>query len=302
MASTGDLKRRIRGITNTKKITKAMELVAASKMRRAVAAALATRTYAYHAWAMLTNLSAVTNPELHPLLVKRNVRRALCILFSSDRGLAGGLTAQLVRRLQKTIASFGSIPADVLAFGKKGQDAARRLRLPLIAAFPNPFRQPVLQDIFPVARIAMTEYLAGTYDRVVLVWTDYHSAIRQEAKERTILPIERTELEATIKETAGQREFLGLDDIPVQEYLFEPSAEHVLERMLTRLLEMQLYQVVLDATASEHAARMMAMRNASDAAADLIDDLVLTFNQVRQAVITKDLSEISASRAALETT
>ncbi len=300
MAATGDLKRRIRGITSTKKITKAMELVAASKMRRAVTAALATRSYAYRAWELLTNLSSVTDSALHPLLVRREKRHGLIVLFSSDRGLAGGLTTQLVRKLQEAVQGFGDIPVNCIVYGKKGQDAVRRLGLPLVAAYANPSRKPIVADILPVAKTVVSEYLAGSYDRVKLVWSDYRSPLLQVAKKRTILPIERGELEATIKETGGSVEFQGLDDVELREYAFEPSADEVLDAILVRLLEMQLYQALLDATASEHAARMMAMRNASDAATDLIDELTLNYNQVRQASITRDLSEISASRAALE--
>lgn len=300
MAATRDLKRRIRGITNTKKITKAMELVAASKMRRAVAAALATRSYAYRAWELLTNLSSVTDPSLHPLLVRRPLTRGLLVVFSSDRGLAGGLTTQLSRKIAEGVASFENAPVDVIAVGKKGQNAVRRLGLSLVASFPNPPKKPELADVLPLAHIILGAYLAGTADRVMLVWTDYHSAIRQEAKMRTILPVEREELAQTIEEAGGVRNIRTLPPLDTREYLFEPSANEVLEVMLRRLIEMQLYQSLLDATASEHAARMMAMRNATDAATDLIDDLTLTYNQVRQASITRDLSEISASRAALE--
>lgn len=301
MAASGDLKRRIRGITNTEKITKAMELVAASKMRRSVGAALATRPYAYRAWEVLTNLSAVTDPVLHPLLVRRDVRKGLLVVFSPDRGLTGGLNAQLGRKLLEARQSFGDAPVEAIAYGKKSQEIARRSQLHLVAAFTNPFRQPRLADVLPVARLVLNGYLEGAYDRVVLVWTDYRSAIQQIVQQRVILPIERGEIEESLKETGGRNEFQGLDEMHLREYSFEPSADEVLDVLLKRMIEMQLYQSLLDATASEHAARMMAMRNATEAAGELIDDLTLTYNQVRQANITKDLSEISASRAALET-
>lgn len=298
--STGDLRRRIKGIGNTKKITKAMELVAASKMRRAVHDALATRTYALLAWELLTNVSQVTHPELHPLLARRPCHRTLLVLFSSDRGLAGGLNANIVRMLGAVLGQYGPISADVVAFGKKARDAARRKGLTLLATFDNPYREPRLSDVLPLARIVIEAFRTQTHDRVEVIWTEYQSAMTQKAHRRTILPIGVKELEETIREAGALPKQAALPERSLREYLFEPSAGQVLDALLTRLVEMQLYQLLLEATASEHAARMMAMRSATDAASDLIDTFTLEYNRIRQSNITKDLAEISASRAALE--
>lgn len=297
---TRELKRRIKGITGTKKITKAMELVAASKMRRAVQAALATRTYALRAWEILLNLADVTDPKLHRLLVKREAKRVLVVVFASDRGLAGGLNTQVVRAALQAVQRAGDTPVDIVAIGKKAEAALIRANLNIIASFPAPSRQAVLSDVLPISKIAIGQYLDGTYDQVVIVGTDYLSAIVQKPKIRTVLPISRGVLKESI-DSAGNLPESSVPSVPTDltEYLFEPSADAVLEAMLLRLVEMQLYQALLEASASEQAARMLAMRNATDAATDLIDELTLVFNKARQAGITKDLAEISASKVAL---
>ncbi len=300
MAQTRELKRRIKGIASTKKITKAMELVSASKMRRAVQAALATRAYAVRAWDILVNLSDVTDPNLHRLLTKRDLKRALLVVYSSDRGLAGGLTTQLVRTVLQVIKRFGSTPVDVVTMGARAEAALVRAGANVVASWPVPSRQASLADVLPISRIAIDQYIDGTYDRVVLIGTDYLSPLAQKPRARMILPISRASVQEMMAESGPAAEpMTELETPDIQEYLFEPSPDAVLEAMLLRLVEMQLYQGLLEASASEHAARMLAMRNASDAATELIDELTLEYNKARQAGITKDLSEISASKIAL---
>lgn len=297
--ATGELRRRIKGIGNTKKITKAMELVAASKMRRSVAAALAIRSYAMHARQLLHNLAQVTHHEMHPLLERRVVRAVLFVIFSSDRGLAGGLNSNLVRAVHDAVLRYPDAQVDCIVFGKKAQELLRRQGYTLLAVFSMPSGKPTVADILPAARLALQSFRRAEYDHVDVMWTDYQSPLVQKPKRRTLLPITEELLEQTLVETAGISD--GAPILATQEYLFEPSADDVLEALLPRLSEMLLYHSLLEATASEHAARMLAMRSATDAAKDLIDDLTLTYNQARQAAITKDLAEISASRAALET-
>jgi F-type H+-transporting ATPase subunit gamma len=298
--ATRELKRRIRGITNTQKITKAMELVSASKMRRAVQAALTSRAYALRAHEVLTNLSTVTDRKLHPLLQQRPIKRALLVVFTSDRGFAGGLNAQVVRQAVEAAKAFEHSQVDIVAMGRKGQDALMRLGFTITASFPTPARLATLADVLPIARIAIDGYVHGAYDRIIIVGTDYLSAISQQPYQRTLLPITKRELEGIIASTAGLHDMAPSNDVlELNEYLFEPSPDEVLEAMLVRLVEVQLYQGLLEAVAAEHAARMLAMRNATDAANDLIDGLTLEFNKARQAGITKDLAEISASRAVL---
>lgn len=298
--ATRELKRRIKGIANTKKVTKAMELVAASKMRRAVQAAVGTRAYSLSAWELITNLAEVTDANLHPLLARRAVKRGLLLVFTSDRGLAGGLNAQVIRQALEAAKAFGAAPFDVVTIGQKGQDALIRSGLSVVATFKNPARQPTLADILPIARLAIDGYTNDQYDQVFIVATDYLSPISQKPKQRVILPISRQNLLASIEAVGSARESQQRPtEFELTEYLFEPTPDAVLEAMLVRLVEVQLYQALLEATASEHASRMVAMRNATDAASDLIDELTLDFNKARQAGITQDLAEISASRAAL---
>lgn len=298
MASTLDIRRRIKSVGNTKKITKAMELVAASKMRRAVQQALATRAYAKAAWDVLTNVSAVTNRELHPLLVEREVKRVAVIVVSSDRGLAGGLNTNVVRQTLEVLKAQ-TVPADVITVGTKAADALRRLNVNIVAAFPNAHTHPTVADLQPVVKIAIDDYVAGVYDKVFVVYTDFRSTLVQKAWSRQVLPIRKQELKEVLDDVDSS---IAMKDIEgfQNPYLFEPNAEAVLEKMLRNLVTSQLYQVVLESLASEHAARMVAMRNATDSAEELIDDLNLTYNQVRQASITREIAEISAGRAALE--
>jgi F-type H+-transporting ATPase subunit gamma len=298
MASTLDIRRRIKSVGNTKKITKAMELVAASKMRRAVQQALMTRAYAKAAWDVLTNVSAVTNRELHPLLVEREVKRVAVIVISSDRGLAGGLNTNVVRQTLEVLKAQ-TVPADVITVGTKAADALRRLNVNIVAAFPNAHTHPTVADLQPVVKIAIDDYIAGLYDTVFVVYTDFRSTLVQKAWSRQVLPIRKQELKEVLDDVDSAIAMEKIEGFQ-NPYLFEPNAEAVLEKMLRNLVTSQLYQVVLESLASEHASRMVAMRNATDAAEELIDDLNLTYNQVRQASITREIAEISAGRAALE--
>ncbi|MEK7570585.1 MAG: ATP synthase F1 subunit gamma [Patescibacteria group bacterium] len=298
MSSTLDIRRRIKSVGNTKKITKAMELVAASKMRRAVQQALATRAYAKAAWDVLTNVSAVTNRDLHPLLVERETKRVAVIVVSSDRGLAGGLNTNIVRQTLDLLKAQ-TAPADVITVGTKAADALRRLNVNIVAAFPNAHTHPTVADLQPVVKIAINDYVTSIYDKIFVVYTDFRSTLIQKARSRQILPIRKQELKELLDDVDSTIEMKTVEGFQ-NPYLFEPNAEAVLEKMLHNLVTSQLYQMVLESLASEHAARMVAMRNATDAAEELIDDLNLTYNQVRQAGITREIAEISAGRAALE--
>lgn len=298
MAQTRELKRRIKSITSTRKVTKAMELVAASKMRRASQSALTSRTYALAAWELLTNLSRLTDPTMHPLLRQNSTGRRAVIVMTSDKGLVGGLNAQLLRTTLSALNGVDRSTVDVIAVGKKGESALRRLGFPLFATFSGLSANPTLEKIRPLAALTIAEYERGHYDSIDVIYSDFVSILSQKPKHRTILPLTQKDIrgfiEETTKATTAELSHEG------GEYLFEPSADAVLESVLRGLVEMQLYQALLEATASEHAARMVAMRNASDAASDLLDELTLAFNEARQAGITKDLAEITASRASME--
>jgi F-type H+-transporting ATPase subunit gamma len=296
MPNTRDIRRRIKSVGSTQKITKAMELVAASKMRRAVQQALATRAYAQAAWDVLTNVSVATDRDLHPLLTERPVERVALIVVTSDRGLAGGLNTNVVRQALEAIRAAGK-PVDVIALGNKGADGLRRAGVRMVAAFPNPHVNPTIADLAPIVKIAVDDFTKATYDKVLVAYTDFVSTLNQKARVRQVLPIRKQELQEVLDDVSPD---LGTAKPFINPYLFEPSPDEVLEKMLRNLVESQVYQVVLESLASEHAARMVAMRNANEAAEELIEDLNLTYNQARQAGITREIAEISAGRAALE--
>ena len=308
--SLRDLRRKMKAIKSTRQVTKAMELVAASKMRKAVQNAVLLRRYALTAWAILQKIAG-SHRGTHPWLNEQPVRRVLAILVTSDRGLCGSLNTQLFRsvsaylRALKDLKGFESI--DFIAVGRKGQQFLRRTDQSVIAAFNALSNHPTIRDVLPVARLGIEKFTAGEYDHVVVLYTDFLSPLAQEPVTKLLLPLSETELKGMIDEllprkrvTKEEKEILSDVTVPSSEYLFEPSEVEVLNRILPQLTEMQIYQAVLESAASEHSSRMVAMRNASDNASDILDDLTLTYNQTRQANITAELAELSASKAALD--
>lgn len=305
--STRVIRRRIKSVTNTRKITKAMELVAASKMRRAIASVLATRPYAEAAWRAVREIAKVSDPGLHPLLAKKKDKRSgriLLVVFTSDRGLCGGFNAQILREIAVFLRTAKE-DIEIVAVGKKGQGALLRMQKKIIATFADLTNNPRVVDVKTIADIAIGDFIKGSYDSVHIAFTDYRSALTQKPIIRQLLPIARIGELGGVDDAAAGKPPKGGEQEPqappgTYEYLFEPSPEKVLDMMLPRLVEAQVYQALLESSASEHSARMMAMRSASDAASDMIDDLTLTYNQARQAGITREIAEISSGKAALE--
>lgn len=305
--SLRDLRRKMKAIRSTRQVTKAMELVAASKMRRATQSAVQLRRYALTAWQILETL-AEANPGLHPFLTERPPQRILGILFSPDRGLCGSLSAQMFRMVMQYIAKLQAISAppelSFVAVGKKGQQFLLRNRQTIIAAFPAFSAHPQFRDILPIVRLATDSFLGGQCDSVVLLYPDFISALLQEPTSKVLLPFSKTSLKEMLDDLLphkkGSLESGSKNqELRVSEYLFEPSADDILRQILPQLTEVQIYQALLEAVASEHSARMVAMRNATENASDLLDDLTLTYNITRQAGITAELAELSASKAAL---
>lgn len=294
--STRDIRRRIKSIKNTRQITKAMEMVAASKMQKAVGSVLATRNYSNTAWEMLTNLSNITGFKKHALLRKRKVGKILLILITSDKGLCGMYNSNIIKSFLETAKENEGKELDLMVLGKKGEDAMRKLGKNIVASFVKFSDNPSILDVKPVAKIAIEDYIKGRYNKVYLAFTDYVSALNQVSHAKQLLPLEKIEGLAETKKNAEEKP-AAVDE---QEYLFEPTADEVLEIMLPRLVEMQIYQAVLESKASEHSSRMMAMRNASDGASDLIDNLTLSYNQARQSSITSELADIIGGTVALE--
>lgn len=284
MPSLRDLRRRIRSVQNTQKITKAMELVAAARMRRALDRVLAARPYSDEITAIMGELMK-RNPEYkHPFLERREVRRRILILVTADRGLVGALNGNNTRLAVREMNAAG-VPVDVITMGRKGREVMRRLHKNLIADRSDLGARPGLNDVLPAARVAMDQYTSGDADQIDIVYARYVSAGRQEPTLRRLIPVEPPE------------EDLGH---PVADFEYEPEAKDVLDALLPRYVEALVYQAELENVASEQAAKMVAMRNASDNASDLITDLTLTANNVRQSQITTELMEIVSGAAALE--
>jgi len=314
------IRRRVKSVRSTKKITKAMELVAASKMRKAVRAALSTRAYAVLAREMLKKLSLMKKLAVHPLLKARPVKKILLIVLASNRGLCGGFNANVFKKVAEQIKnieqiaiqrSFGAkilpihgvkLEIAAIAVGKKSERVLKKLQIPVIASFNELSDATRIEETRVIAKIAREEFLKGSFEKVAIIYTDYISALAQKPTIRQVLPISSIDLEKMVRD-------LGNHEISAKEkneydanvdFLFEPNPELVLEQILPRLTEVQIYQAILESSASEHSSRMMAMRNASEAAEDMIGDLVFTLNQARQANITREIAEISGGVAALE--
>lgn len=312
------IRHRIKSIGNTKKITKAMEMIAAVKMRKAVRAALSTRAYAVLAREMLGQLAKMRHLAALPLMQARPVKNILLILIGSNRGLCGGFNSNIYKKTLEQIKnveqiavqrSFGKrvlppvgtkINLFAITIGKKSERIMRKLNIPITAAFCNMSDTPSLAEATPVAQIIQEEFIAKKCDKAAVIYTDYISAVSQKPTIRQILPISPLDLEKMIK-MLGDHSFEREETKETSvEFLFEPNPETVLAKMLPRLTKIQIYQAILESVASEHSSRMLAMRNASDAAEEMIDDLVFTLNQARQANITREIAEISGGAAALE--
>ncbi|MDP9266471.1 MAG: ATP synthase F1 subunit gamma [Chloroflexota bacterium] len=282
MPSERELRRRVSSVRNIEQVTRAMQLVAASKMRRAQSTVLASRPFEEKLRAVLTELAPYADPEVNPLLARREVRRVAVILVTSDRGLVGSLNVNMIRAALRFAEAQPA--ASYIAVGRKGISSLRRLRAPVVAEFPHMPDRPTTADTNAIARGALDEFRQGNVDEVYLGFTRFVNTLRQQPTIRRLLPF-------VPDQDRG-------DAAPLQ-YLFEPDPETVLNAIVPRLVEVSVYQAVLESIASEQSARMVAMRNATDAAGDLIDDLTLAFNKARQSRITKEMLEIASGAEAL---
>lgn len=290
MANTITLKRRTQSVKNTRQITKAMELVSASKMRRAQEHAATGRMYRQYAYSLLTRLSGITEVEEHPLYVKRAIKTRLYIVMTSNSGLAGAYNSNIIRLLTKLVAldQKANIKSQVIAIGKKGAQFTRNIKsIDLIAAYTEVGDHPDANDIKPILNTSADMYRDLLVDDVQLLYTQFKSNLVQDATQLSLLP---ARFEVTDETQSA----------PLSNSTFEPSIEAVLSGVTERLLEVQVYQAMLESIASEHSMRMMAMKNATDNASDIIDDLTLEFNTARQASITQELSEITGGAEAIK--
>ena len=313
--NTKEIQYRIKSVKNTKKITKAMEMISAAKMKKATDNVLKTRSYASLAWEMLSDVSVKADTSIHPLLEKREVKKLGILLVSSNRGLCGGFVAKLLTQTDKYIKELKKTSQDleveVVVMGKKGTKIYKYYGHTISSEFEKQDLTTKIEEILPIARTVTGDFISKKYDKVVLAYTDFISPVNQEPRIKELLPLgSEDEMLGQAKRAGGQhtpnpsQEGNSLleegREVSSQEFKFEPSPVKVLEVLLPKLVEMQVYQAILESDASEHSARMMAMRNASDAAGDMIDDLTLTFNKARQSAITQEISEIVGGAAALE--
>lgn len=315
MPKTKEILRRLRSIDNTKKITKAMEMVAASKMRKATEAVLKTRTYANLSWLTVLNIANSSNAgkHLHPLLLKRKeIKKVAIILISSNRGLCGGFNSSVLNKARESIKKNNNLPTDFIVIGKKGLNIYSRYKFPVIAEFEKVEAVFEASSIRPLVKLVVENYLSGVYDKIFVAYTDFVNVVKQIPRVKQLLPVEVDEEDEYLG-VVGQDERVGLtkefvagkekkylsgSDVPYI-FTYEPSSEEVLNQIVPRLLEVQLLQALLESDASEHSARMSAMNKATQAASDLSNELNLLYNKARQAGITAEIAEISAGANAL---
>jgi F-type H+-transporting ATPase subunit gamma len=289
MANTQDIRRRIKSIRNTAQITKAMQMVAASKMRRAQQQALSGRPYAELMNKVLVSLQRRTDPRLHPLLEIRPLKRELALIISTDKGLAGALNTNLFREA----ANFDSAKTAFVVAGKKARQFIARTKRELLADFELK-DAPSFVETKPISKFCTEKFLNREVDKVSVLHTHFINTINQRPVVQTLLPISSFDLPGKHE---GSDTSQSAD--PMIGYIFEPNAETVLDVMLPYYLQYQVFQMILDARASEHSARMVAMKNATDNANQFIKDLTLEYNKMRQAGITTELLEIATAQMAL---
>ena len=297
MSGTKEIKRRIKSVKSTKKITKAMELVAASKMKRAVSSTLASRLYAEYSWEVLTSIAQNTEKITHPLFIEREIKNILLLLITSNRGLCGAYNTQVIKKVLSLLKSEnGNIKIDIITIGKKGDTMMRRVGKNIIASFFELPSNVSLFDIVPISELAINEYNLNHYDKVLVAYTDFISALSQKPNIKQIIPVSKIEgAEALLPQSGSKASAEG----KVIDYLFEGDQEALVESLAEKLTRMQIYQMFLESNASEQSSRMVAMKNASEAAGEMIDDLTLVFNKARQSNITREISEISAGMASV---
>ena len=288
MASLRDIRRRIKSVKNTAQITKAMQMVAASKMRKAQEAALNGRPYALLLNRVLVSLRNRLDQNLHPLLEKREVKNELVVVLSTDKGLCGGLNTNLLRE----VTNFDTQTTKFISVGRKGTQFLARTKRNMIADFPLKER-PTFLETKVISKFFIERFLSGEVDKVTVLWPRFVNTLTQKPTALTLLPI-------TSLEEAG---LTGVTEAPIPEpegdIIFEPSPEKILENIVPYYVHFELFQMLLATRASEHSARMVAMKSATDNAKEIVKDLTLEYNKARQANITKELLEITTAQLAL---
>lgn len=293
MANAREVRLRIRSIKNIAQVTRALQAVSASKVRKAVTAMMNTRPYATKAWQVLTHIAGQPGREsLHPLLTERDeVKSVLVVLITGDRGLAGAYNANIVRFSMQQFGSY-PVPVKYVTVGRKGRDLMLRRRQQIVAEFSNLPAAPTFSDVSAIGRVAVEEFLRGDVDEVYLVYTDFISMGRQVPNIKQLLPLQ-------VSESSGRVvDFSKADRGPAAAYIYEPDQMAILEQIIPRFTALQVYQAIMESSASEHAARMLAMKNATDSATTLAGALTLEYNKVRQQTITNEMLDIAGGAEA----
>jgi len=293
MASAREMRLRIKSVKNISQVTRALETVSASKVRKAINAVTATRAYATKAWQVLKHVAEQPGRDsLHPLLAQRkNINNTLVVVVTGDRGLAGAYNSNVIRF---TASRFdpNPVPVKYIGVGRKGRDLLFRRRKNVIAEFSNLPAAPTFADVSAIGRLAVDEFRNGDVDEVYLVYTDFVNMGRQIATVKKLLPLD---LEGEGRVMDFEHQHNG----PAAAYEYEPDMRVILDEIIPRFTALQVYQAILESQASEHAARMIAMRNATDNAKELVGALQLAYNKVRQQAITNDILDIVGGAEAL---
>lgn len=296
MASAREMRLRIRSVKNISQVTRALETVSAAKVRKAVQALAATRSYATKAWQVLTHIAAQPGRHsLHPLLTERpNPKTVLVIVITGERGLAGAYNTNVIRFVAE---KFDKFPLDVkyVTVGRKGRDILMRRRKPVVADFSGvvlPTKFARFAETSSVGRLAVEEFMKGNADEVYMIYTDFINMARQVATMKRLLPLQLDDSQHVMEE-------LVQHNGPAAAYEYEPDQRELLDQIIPRFTALQVYQAILESQASEHAARMVAMRNATDNAKELVGSLQLAYNKVRQQAITNDILDIVGGAEAL---
>jgi F-type H+-transporting ATPase subunit gamma len=292
MASAREMRMRIRSVKNISQVTRALEAVSASKVRRAIRAVMDTRPYATKAWQVLTHIATQPGREqLHPLLVERPVvKNTLAVVITGDRGLAGAYNSNVIRFISQNFDQY-KVPVKYIAIGRKGRDLLFRRRKQVIADFSNLPAAPSFADVSAIGRMAVDTFLDGEVDEVFIVYTSFYTMARQTVELQKLLP-----LELDVEHKHVHHELVRKTPAA---YIYEPAEGEILNEIIPRFTALQVYQAILESQASEHAARMVAMRNATDNAHELVGALQLAYNKVRQQAITNDILDIVGGAEAL---
>ncbi len=292
MPSAREMRLRIRSVKNIAQVTRALQAVSASKVRKAVQAVAATRPYAEQAWRVLTHLEEQPgHTSLHPMLKAREkVKNVLVLMVSSDRGLAGAYNTNIIRQTLINFRDF-EVPVSYVAVGKKGRDMLMRRGRRVIADFSNLPAAPSFTDVSAIGRLAVDGFLSGDYDEVYLAFTNYYNMVKQLPEIRKLLPLD-VESHEQIHDPVEKKGTAAA-------FTYEPDQMEILNQIIPRFTALQVYQAILESIASEHAARMVAMRNATENAVELVGLLSLEYNKARQQSITNDMLDIAGGAEAL---